>query len=93
MAKALGPPHRKLLMGRTAHGEKCLLTKLTGQAALVSHPLPGSRGWLGRGFPLGTAASEALLFGMKNATLAIPGVYDLPGEATAAPDKGRTFSS
>lgn len=93
MAKALGSPHRKLLTGRTAHGEKCLLTKLTGQAALVPYPLPGSWGRLGRGFPLGSADSKALLFGMKNATLAIPGVYDLPREVTASPDKGRTFSS
>lgn len=68
----------KLLTGRTAYSEKCFLCKQPGVPP--SARIPG--GGVGAGQRISPWHSfqqrDNVLFGTKNATLPIPGRYDLP---------------
>lgn len=93
LSRTLCCPNLKLLRGRTAYSEKCILCKQPGVPP--SARIPG--GGVGAGQRISPWHScqqgGTVLFGTKRATLTIPGRCDLPGEVTVSLDKSRAFCS
>lgn len=93
LSRTLCCPNLKLLRGRTAYSEKCILCKQPGVPP--SARIPG--GGVGAGQRISPWHScqqgGTVLFGTKRATLTIPGRCDLSGEVTVSLDKSRAFCS